>query len=416
MNRTRSSFRDAGWVLPLIAVLALAAPALAQQSYFPSRGDWERRTPEQLGFDGGLIQEAVEFAQANESDSPRDLELNHAMTFGREPFGEAVGPLKERGPQTGIIVHQGYIVAEWGEPDRVDPTFSVAKSLLSSTIGLAYDRGLIRDVHDLVAPYMAPIVILGDGLGSAQSDAEGMGQHQVFEPFTGPHNSRITWDHLLRQTSDWEGTLWGKPDWADRPAQERSEWLGRARLEPGSQFEYNDVRVNLLALAALNVWRRPLPQVAKEHIFDPIGASDTWRWFGYDNSWILLDGVPVQSISGGTHWGGGLFLNAFDQARFGLLTLHRGRWNDQQILSDEWVSMALTPTPVQPNYGFMNWYLNYEGRQVPSGSPDAFVHIGAGNNLIYVDPSHDLVIVTRWITNAGLDGTVERVLRAMDAN
>jgi CubicO group peptidase (beta-lactamase class C family) len=397
------------------AWLALAAPAVGQQSYFPPKGDWERRSPQELGLDGALIQEAVGFAQENETDSPRDLELNHAMTFGREPFGDAVGPLKERGPQTGIIVYQGYIVAEWGEPARVDPTFSVAKSVLSSTVGLAYDRGLINDVNDLVAPYMAPVVVLGEGLAGTRN-GEALGERQVFEPFTGPHNSRITWDHLLRQTSDWEGTLWGKPDWADRPARDQTEWLNRPRSEPGTQFEYNDVRVNLLALAALNVWRRPLPQVAKEYIFDPIGASDTWRWFGYDNSWILLDGVPVQSISGGTHWGGGLFINAYDQARFGLLTLHRGRWKDTQILSDEWVSMALTPTPVQSNYGFMNWYLNYEGRQVPSGSRDAFVHVGAGNNLIYVDPTRDLVIVARWITNAGLDGTVDRVLRAMGGN
>lgn len=406
-----ASLRSAGlprlWTLTVL--IASAAPAVAQQEYFPPKGEWERRTPQQLGLDPALVQEAVELAQASESSSPRDLELNHAMTFGREPYGDAVGPLKERGPQTGIIVHRGYIVAEWGEPARVDPTFSVAKSVLSSTVGLAYDRGLIGNVDDLVAPYMAPFVVLGDRLANVSAAS---GSQKVFEPFTGPHNSRITWDHLLRQTSDWEGTLWGKPDWADRPARDPSEWTGRARVEPGTVFEYNDVRVNLLALAALNVWRRPLPQVAKEHIFDPIGASDTWRWYGYDTSWILLDGTPVQSVSGGTHWGGGLFINAYDQARFGLLTLHRGRWGDRQILSDEWVSMALTPTAAQTNYGFMNWYLNHEGRQVPTGSRSAFVHVGAGNNLIYVDPENDLVIVTRWITSQGLNGVVERVLRA----
>jgi len=402
------------WPALAMLLLTAAAPAVGQQSYFPPKGEWERRTPEEMGLDPALVQEAVAFAQANESAAPRDLALNHTMTFGREPFGDAIGPLKERGPQTGIIVHRGYIVAEWGEPERVDPTFSVAKSVLSSVVGLAYDRGMIADVHDRVAPYMAPIVILGDGLGSARPDAEGLETNTVFEPFTSPHNSQITWDHLLRQTSDWEGTLWGKPDWADRPARDPSEWVGQARPKPGTRFEYNDVRVNLLALAILNVWRRPLPQVAKEYIFDPIGASDSWRWFGYDNSWILLDGVPVQSVSGGTHWGGGLFINAYDQARFGLLTMHRGWWKDQQILSDEWVSMALTPTPVQTGYGFMNWYLNHEGQQVEAGSRGAFVHVGAGNNLIYVDPENELVIVIRWITGPGLDGVVERVLRAME--
>jgi hypothetical protein len=61
--------------------------------------------------------------------------------------------------------------------------------------------------------------------------------------FDTPHSRAITWDHHLRQTSDWEGTLLGKPDWADRP-----------RNTPGTAYKYNDVRVNVLALAALNVW------------------------------------------------------------------------------------------------------------------------------------------------------------------
>ncbi|MBW3628402.1 MAG: beta-lactamase family protein [Gemmatimonadetes bacterium] len=393
--------------VPLVLALLTHTPLLeAQGSYFPPKGSWERRTPQQMGLDPVLVQQAVESAKASESTSPRDLLLNHAATFGREPFGDAVGPLGSRGNQTGLIVYRGYIVAEWGEPDRVDPTFSVAKSVLSSTVGIAYDRGLIRDVHDRVKSYTAPTVILADGLASGRRDAAGMMVHEVFQPFEGEHNSKITWDHLLRQTSDWEGTLWGKPDWADRPSTNSAEWKTRPRAEPGTKFEYNDVRVNLLALAALNVWRRPLPQVAKEYLFDPIGASDSWRWLGYDNSWIVLDGVPVQSVSGGTHWGGGLFINAYDQARFGLLTLHRGKWNGRQILSEKWVRMALTPTPANPGSGFMNWYLG----MVTTAPGSAFVHVGAGNNFIYVDPENELVIVTRWIQNQ--DRVVELMIRA----
>jgi CubicO group peptidase (beta-lactamase class C family) len=60
---------------------------------------------------------------------------------------------------------------------------------------------------------------------------------------------------------------------ADRPKGSPAEWTTRPRRKTGSVYEYNDVRVNALALAALNVWRRPLPQVFKETIMDPIGAS-----------------------------------------------------------------------------------------------------------------------------------------------
>ena len=43
---------------------------------------------------------------------------------------------------------------------------------------------------------------------------------------------------------------------------------------------------------------------------DEIGASNTWRWYGYENSYVVIDGQIVQSVSGGGHWGGGMFINA----------------------------------------------------------------------------------------------------------
>ena len=321
----------------------------------------------------------------------RDLELNHYLSFGREPYGEAVGPFKTRGDMRGIVVRHGYIVAEWGEPKRADMTFSVTKSFLSTTVGLALDRGLIRDVNDRVQPYMP-------------------NSH-----FDSGHNAKITWNHLLRQTSDWEGTLWGKPDWADRPPSDpiTQEYVNRARNEPGASYKYNDTRVNVLALAALEVWRRPLPQVLKEYVMDPIGASNTWRWHGYENSWVTIDGLKVQSVSGGGHFGGGMFITARDQARFGYFTLRRGKWKGKQLLSDGWFTMATTPTKVQPGYGFMNYFLNTDRKSMPSAPESAYSHRGAGTNLIYVDAENDLVVVARWIDGDAIDGFVGRVLAAL---
>jgi CubicO group peptidase (beta-lactamase class C family) len=179
-------------------------------------------------------------------------------------------------------------------------------------------------------------------------------------------------------------------------------------------YKYNDVRVNVLALAALNVLRRPLPQVLKERVMDPIGASRTWRWNGYDNSWINVDGQWVQSVSGGGHWGGGMLISARDQARFGLLTLRRGRWKDRQVLSEEWIRRATTPTPAQPTYGFMNYMLNTERRPLPDAPAAAFFHEGAGTNVIYVDPVNDLVVVARWIDRKAVPELVKRVLAAVE--
>ncbi len=381
----------------------------AAQAYFPGQyPDWERRTPAELGLDADLIEEAVEIAMAGETQAPRDLELNHQRGFGREPYGDAVGPFTVRAPQTGLIVYKGYIVAEWGDPYKVDNTFSVSKSFLSTTVGLAYDRGIIRDVHDPVRNYMAPIVLdHGDG---EPGDEDGRRAKLLFES---EHNRKISWDHLLRQTSDWEGTLWGKPEWADRPSRNPDEWGTRPRREPGTSYEYNDTRVNLLALAAMSVWRRPLPEVLREHVMDPIGASPTWRWHGYDNSWVTVDGQRMQAVSGGAHWGGGMLLNAFDQARFGLLTMHKGLWDGERIISEEWIDMSTTRDDVNTAYGFMNYALNTGGQRYAEAPEYTWTHVGAGSNLVYVDPSNELVIVSRWIRGSAFTEVVHTVLDAI---
>ena len=377
------------------------------EKYFPTANNWIKKTPAELGLNEAKIQEVIKFAKENEIKNPRNMEISHYQSFGKEPFGFAVGPFAERGEPTGLIIYKGYIIATWGEPARCDITHSVTKSFLSSVVGMAVDRGLIKSVKDTVASYMPPIEIYGEPL---QRSADDYGKPEMLTLFDTPHNKTITWDAMLRQTSDWEGTLWGKPDWADRPDKDATKWLNRERNPQGSVYEYNDVRVNALALAALSVWRKPLPQVLKENLMDKIGASNTWRWTGYRNSWIVLDGQVVQSVSGGGHWGGGMFINAFDMGRFGLLTLNRGRWNDQQILSENWVSQALTPTTAQPTYGYMNWFLNTDKKLLPSASANVFYHLGNGANMVYVDPDHELVMVTRWIANDAFDGIVKRVL------
>lgn len=398
-------------VLLLVTSCVFAQKKSIPTTYYPEPGKWETRTAAEVGMDAAKISEAIEVHQQRESKTPRNLEAAHYQSFGREPFGEAIGPLAERGGATGLIIRKGYIVAQWGDPSRVDMTFSVTKSFLSTVVGLAYDDKLIASIHDTVYKAMAPIQLYDPAQASVKANT--YGQPDLVNLFNTPHNKTITWDHMLRQVSDWEGTLWGKPEWADRPSDKPSEWTTRPRNKPGTVYEYNDVRVNALALAALNVWRRPLPEVLRERIMDPIGASRSWRWFGYENSWVVIDGQIMQAVGGGGHWGGGMFINATDMARFGYLTLRRGKWKEKQLLSDQWVSWALTPTQAQPTYGFMNWFLNTDKKLLPSAPASSFVHIGNGTNMIYVDPEHDLVVVARWIENAAMNDFIAKVLEAV---
>ncbi len=362
----------------------------AREAYFPGPGDdWERRRPVEVGMDSAALSAAVDFAVRNESPFGHDLRAyleERLLTSG--PHGEIVGPMKDRGDPNGLILRGGYIVAEWGDTDRVDMTFSITKSYLSTTGGLAWDAGLIHDLEDPVVDYLRP----GEG-------------RELFEP---SHNASITWHHLLTQTSEWEGTLWGKPDVADR-----RRGQDRELEEPGTFWEYNDVRVNLAAYGLLRVHGRGLPEVLRDLVMDPIGASDDWRWHGYRTSWVSVGGQRVQSVSGGGHWGGGMWINSRDQARFGYLFLRRGRWGDEQILSDEWVELATTPSEIRPQYGYM-WWLNSERLMWEDLPESSFAALGAGTNAIWIDPEDDLVVVARWIDREKLGDFLTLVKAAVD--
>jgi CubicO group peptidase (beta-lactamase class C family) len=363
----------------------------ASPPYFPERFDWQTRTAPQANVDTPRLDAAFKFAAANENPNPKDLAVDLATSFGREPFDAPIGPVTPRGGLTALVIKGGYIVGEWGETSRVDMTFSVTKSFLSAVVGLLWQKGLIRDVTDPVRGYMP-----------------------TSELFDGPHNSKITWEHLLRQTSDWQGTLWGKPDWADRPeGQTPADWPNRPLNEPGTRYKYNDVRVNLLALAALQVARRPLPEILRDEIMEPIGASSTWRWHGYDNSWIDLDGRKVQSMTGGGHWGGGMFISARDMARFGYLFLRNGKWKDRQLVSPKWIDMARSPGPANDGYGYMNWFLNSGAKpSFPSAPKTSVTFQGNGSNIVYIDWENDLVVVVRWIQQRAFNQFIGEVIAA----
>lgn len=365
--------------------------------HWPTPTEWPAARPAELGLDPAALEAAVACAIAGESTMSRDIAAALADGHFGEPWPirKVIGPVKERGDPNGLIVHRGRLVARWGDVARTDMTFSATKSYIALCAGLAVDDGLIPNVH-------APVRDLVDDGG-----------------FDGPQNRDVTWAQLLQLTSEWEGTLWDKPDWVDhnrdlsaRPGEPSRKGERRDLQRPGAHWEYNDVRVNRLALALMRVFRRPLPEVLKARIMDPIGASDSWEWHGYENSWVEIDGRRMQSVSGGAHWGGGLWINSLDHARIGLMMLRGGMWNGRRILSEDWVRACLTPAALNPNYGFL-WWLNTDGAQAPAAPRSSFFAIGVGANIVWVDPEHDLVAVVRWIEKGRFPAFAEQVLRAV---
>ncbi len=364
----------------------------------PHGTTWQPTDPEASGFDPERLAAALRDAASFESPFAVDIRAALESGFFEPPPDNAIiGPVEPRGPANGLVLRGGRLVGRFGDTRRVDMTFSVAKSYLSLLAGLAVGDGLIGDLDEPVR---------------ARVDDGG---------FEG-RNAGITWRHLLQQTSEWEGTLFGKADRIDRnrvlgggdAANRPPRDTNRALSQPGGFWEYNDVRVNRLGLALLQVFRRPLPEVFAERIMGPIGASPDWRWEGYTTSEVEIDGRPMLSVPGGGHWGGGVFIHADDQARVALLAARDGVWGDVRILPEGWMAASTTPCGLSAGYGLL-WWLNTGRAKYPAASAGAYLALGTGGNVSVVEPDDDLVVILRWVDPARVDDVIGAIRGAIVA-
>ncbi len=345
-------------------------------------------------------QECITFAAAHEVPWPRDPEADAAHWGVHHddppPWNVLRGPVHPRGGVSGVIWQHGEERVVWGEPERADLTFSIAKTYLALLAGVAHGQGLLPDVDE-------PVVRRVPGIG-----------------FDAGANRNVTWAHLLEQTSEWEGSCFGIPDTVDRyrkvsydprPVQGRK---GDARplQPPGTHWEYNDVRINQLSLALLHLFRRPLPEVFRETLMRPLGARENWRWIGYHDAWVTLQERRMPSVPGGSHWGGGVSIGARDQARIGQLLLDGGRHQQQQLLPRSWVERMRQPCSVAPFYGWLMW-LNGDGRSFPGASTHSSFMVGAGGHTVWIEPEHHAVVVVRWLDPEHLGGFMERAATAL---
>jgi len=354
------------------------------------------------------LEQAAAFAQAHEVTWPRDPAA--PLRPGETPWGvhhddpppynRLRGPVHSRGPQSGYLLHHGTAVAAWGDFVRADLTFSVAKTYLALLAGVAQLQGLLPDEDKRVSARLP-------GIGFDDS----------------AHNRAVTWTHLLTQTSEWEGTCFGLPDTVDRwrkVAQDPHPPEGpkggaRPLRAPGTYWEYNDVRINQLALALLHLFRRPLPDVFIDHILAPLGGGEGFAWQGYDDAWIDLPGVGrVQSVPGGSHWGAGVSISARDQARIGQLLLGGGAAGGREVISSDWITRMFAPCAIAPFYGRLLW-LNRHGSAFPGMSRGAAFMVGAGGHYVGVDPERDAVVVLRWLDPAHAGATLQRIGAALSS-
>ena len=359
--------RSRSFALVLLWTALAVAPIAQSGQYFPPAGTWAKKDPAELGLDAAKLAEAITFA--------RSRETNRAIDFSDQErtFGSLLGSMPtKRATTNGLVIYKGYVVAEFGDTTWVDPTYSAAKSMIATVAAIAVRDGRIAKLDEPVG------TLVKDG------------------GYASPHNAHVTWKMHLQQETEWQGNMWGKQDdFVGAEAFGGGQRKAREIRKPGTFYEYNDVRINRLGLSLLRVFKKPVPEVFRDEVMDPIGASNAWKWVPYHNSYADIDGRKMASVSGGTRWGGGVWINSWDMARFGYLWLRGGTWGDRQILPPAFVKAALAPSAQGPDYGYL-WWLNTLGKNYPGLPATVYGARGAGSNTILISPDHDLVIVWRW--------------------
>jgi len=146
-----------------------------------------------------------------------------------------------------------------------------------------------------------------------------------------------------------------------------------AKFEPGTRFEYNSMNSFILSAIVTQLTGKTMLDFLQERIFDPLGISN-----------VFWESSPRGITKGG--WG--MFLRPEDAVKLGLLYLQKGRWNDIQVLSEDWVEDSVSPQietglDYAPYYGYHCWIGHL---------PGSFIFNGMLGQNVYVFPSLDMVI------------------------
>lgn len=288
----------------------------------------------------------------------------HARRFADQPDGPLAEALRGTDTRAFLVVHDDRVVYEryfnGSGPQTTETSFSVAKSFVSTLVGIAIDQGRITSVDDPVTDYVPEL---------AQRD---------------PRFSRITLRELMTMTSGLayheSGLPWpfGDDTYTYLGTDLRQVALDRSTIEepPGRHWLYNNYNPLLLGLVLERATGMHVSDYMSVVLWQPLGAARDATW--------NLD----SDASGFEKMESGLNATARDYARFGLLFLHHGRWNGLQIVPAAWTRTATVPqvdTPWSNPYGYFWWI---DGQRTSS-----FYAFGDYGQYIYVDPESDTVIV-----------------------
>jgi CubicO group peptidase (beta-lactamase class C family) len=325
--------------------------------------EWTFATPAEAGMDAALLEQACDYALRFDGNAD-----------GR-PDTHTQGVVIVRG---GAIVHECYASAgQYGTDGQGRPippvdkgpgdpatSWSVAKSFISTLIGIAIDEGLIDGV-DVPMSTFFPEWASDARAAITLKDVLWMQSGLKFIEEYVDLNSEIV---QLFNSAD--GNAFARNLRYQRP--------------PGSNWYYSSGDSQLLGAAIQTVTGKAAGAYAQEKLFDPLGMRSAGWWrdgSGGTATYCCIDATPR------------------DFARFGLLALRRGRWGDRQVASSGWMQEATTTMATRnPGYAYQWWTQGSLANDIPQ-YPDLFWADGLDQQKIFVIPSLDLVVAKNTLYN-----------------
>jgi CubicO group peptidase (beta-lactamase class C family) len=299
--------------------------------------DWNFSTPEEQGMDSQVIAAGLQ-----------KLEAHHIYSFL-------------------VIRHDTIVMEEYfngGKPFRSSNIFSTSKSMLSALVGIALREGHLEHLDQTAAEFLPDLFSTID-----DPTKSNVNLRQLLTMTSGLQWSESRDPDIVFSTSDWVKAWWSFP----------------MASRSGQPFNYNTGMTHTMSAILTNQSGRSTCEFATRYLFEPLGI--TVEHWSQD---------PLGVFMGGSH----LFITPREMAKFGLLYLHQGQWQGEQIVPRDWVEESLTRkvgayATDNYDYGYGYWWL------LPTLITDDPEHhpytvmaaVGYGTQRIYLIPELDIVVV-----------------------
>lgn len=250
------------------------------------------------------------------------------------------------------------------QKDSLHHIQSQTKSIVSLLLGIAIDKGFVPGVDEYVNKYFPEYFSAGESLKSKIKIKDLLTMSSGFSwaemiPLDDPNNDVIN----MYNSNDYLRYALSKP------AMNRSTGL----------FNYNSGHPMIIAGIIEKTAKMPLDKFAEEYLFKPLDIS-RYRW--------------IKDSTGFCHAGGGLYLKPSDVLKIGMMVLNGGKWEERQIVSENWINRATQPYLATgfdiSSYGYFWWIRDMV---LGDGSTASVISAeGAGGQKLYIFPRYKLVI------------------------